>query len=149
MAFNEVRIMHGLNFRVGAAANPGSSTTAITGSSGSKVGNVINVSGSPGVTAEIATSSPLDSTSVIKRKGIQNPGQMTIECLRDDNDAGQAIMLAAAKNATQKYPFYLGTTTSNDGTGFDAFVTAATNPGGGSGDFNRVSYTLELTSTPT
>ena len=143
-AINTPRILHGFTLSIGSG---GATATRLTAhNSSGDIGGLLSLGGSGGVTAEIATTNPLDSTLVVKRKGIQNPGQMTFELLRDDNDEGQILLLAAARHATNQFPFFLSG--GGGSIAFEGYVTAHTNPGGGSGDFQRVSVTVELTTIP-
>ena len=125
------------------APSPGTATTSHT-----QVKGLLNVGGSPGVTASLATAAPIDQALVLKAKGSQDPGQITMSFVRDDDDPGQVKLLEAGKAASNKYAFLL-TKGSGLSMNFVGLVTAAVNPGGSGTDFAMLNVTVDLTAFPT
>ena len=145
MAINSVTNWQNFKCYINDTGSAGTPTAATA--SDDQVKGLLTVGGSPGVTASLATAAPIDQALVLKAKGSQDPGQITMSFVRDDDDAGQIDILAAAKDQL-KYAFFL-----TKGTGltmnFEGLVTAAVNPGGSGTDFAMLNVTVDLTAFPT
>ena len=158
-------IFHGAQFYIspakpsdlGAVADYNAAAFKSGGNRYQKAAGLLTIGGSAGITREIATASPMDSATVIKRLvDSRNFGEVTFEFLRDDDDLGQAaIVTGSTANAQVTIKLALQHKSGGDlhetddnAIYFYGFIKMDTNPGGGPTDFQRRSVSVELTTMP-
>jgi len=80
----------------------------------------------------------------LKGKGVADAGAGTLECARDDTDAGQIAMRAAA--ALDNFDNYAFRVTRQDGSidYLRGLVTGPTQTGGGNDDFDLLTFNISL-----
>ena len=165
---NVVKIQHGAKVYVSTAtpsdlddvATYNASATFAHASNAGKYNQakgILTFGGSPGITREIATASPLDEDVVVKRLvDSKNFGELTMQFLRDDNDDGQAALITAS-SANSQIVIKVMLDVKSGGAGHEAgdnaiyfrgFCKMDTNPGGANADFNRRDVSIDLTSEP-
>lgn len=113
-----------------------------------EVGNVGSI-GETGTNTNIVSYDELSTETLQKQKGISNAGDPPVECARNDTDAGQIAMRAAAAT---KY-FYATKTEDNDAPSADytnsiyynrGLITGPVRPNGRNEDFILEVFTLGL-----
>ena len=124
----------------------GAKTASRITSGGTKQAGFLGPSGSPGRTAEVAKSAPLDQVLVNKGKGAQDPGSITL--MFEKNDTAQSAIIAAAAHATNQYPFLITLPGTSQNINFTGYVVGDTNPGGSGTDFIKRQVVVELVLPP-
>lgn len=123
----------------------GTTVTIGDGSAGTEtVGGIIGISGIGSGSATVIDVTTLASTAKEKRQGLKDNGSITLELIRDEDDAGQAELLEMYNaQATREMVITLPTSTLNVFT-FNCFVTQLTTDVGAD-DVARGQCVLEIT----
>ena len=120
--------------------------------------NIQTLGGTFGVQRGVSVTSVMDSDTVLKLLvDSRNHGQVTLSFVRDDNDGGQEVYVAAAKSQDEVTTKLRMQVKNADGVAHGAgdnavylvgLVTTSTNPGGANSDFAMLDVTIELTREP-
>lgn len=111
------------------------------------IANVGNI-GEYGINTNMLSYDTLNTLVSRKAKGITNAGDPTIECARDDSDAGQQAMIAAG--APDSFDAYAFKVTRQDGSVdyLRGLVAGPNQPNGRNEDFDLYMFTLGLNQAP-